>query len=158
MKVVVTVAEAATNATLASSGQHWKSLIYICRKKLARLVVERAFSDWTEQCQFSTKSVEYATFLNERLSRFSGSRLYLPFHQGLEYMTVSLAEEWAPTKKRRSGYDTKLYCLWDSISRHLGLWITSSLILLPGRLWPRMVVHVRVPSMGWIVLFKNYLY
>ena len=39
-----------------------------------------------------------------------------------------------------------------------GKWSTLSLSLLWGPLWPRVVVPVRVPSMGKIDLFKNHLY
>ena len=30
-----------------------------------------------------------------------------------------------------------------------------SLLYLPGPVWPRRVVYVRVPSLGQIALFKN---
>ena len=35
---------------------------------------------------------------------------------------------------------------------------TSSLPLLPVPLWPRMVVPIRVLSMGWIDVFEIYTY
>ena len=38
------------------------------------------------------------------------------------------------------------------------LWSTPSLPLLPGRLWPGVVVPIRVSSMDQIDPFENYLY
>ena len=35
------------------------------------------------------------------------------------------------------------------------MWSTLSLPLLPGLLWPRVIVPVRVPSMGQIELFNH---
>ena len=45
-----------------------------------------------------------------------------------------------------------------SLLEVLGVLSTSSLPLLPGYLWPGVVVSVRVPSRGQIDLFKNYSY
>ena len=42
-------------------------------------------------------------------------------------------------------------CIW-------WVWITPSLPSLPGPLWPRVVVPVRVPSMGQKDLFRNNSY
>ena len=40
-----------------------------------------------------------------------------------------------------------LWCWWSS-SGDLGVWSTLWLALLPGSLWPRVVVSVRIPSIG----------
>ena len=42
-----------------------------------------------------------------------------------------------------------------SVLKSLGVFSTPSLSLLPGPLWPRVLVPVRVSSMGRINLFKN---
>ena len=44
---------------------------------------------------------------------------------------------------------TPVWGIWE-------MWSTLSLALLPGQLWLRVVVSVRVPSVGQIDLFKNY--
>ena len=43
-----------------------------------------------------------------------------------------------------------------SILKIGGVWSKPSLPLLPGPLWPRAVVPVRVSSIGQIYLFENY--
>ena len=40
----------------------------------------------------------------------------------------------------------------------LKIWSIASLPLLPGPLWPRVVVPLRIPSMSQIDQFKDYLY
>ena len=51
-----------------------------------------------------------------------------------------------------------LNCIWwwDSISGALEKYgVTSSLLLLPGSLWPGVVVPVRVPSMSQVKCLEN---
>ena len=80
---------------------------------------------------------------------------------GLEYADCVPCRwvRWSPTpKKMRVGLkcDIKLYLMvrfeiwW--------VWNTPSLSLLPGPLWSKMVVRVRVQSMSQVDLFKNFLH
>ena len=46
----------------------------------------------------------------------------------------------------------------DSVLEIWEAWKTPPLPLLPGQLWSEMVVPVKLPSMGQINLFKDYLY
>ena len=67
--------------------------------------------------------------------------------------TVSLLR-WPPPLKKKSclGYDTKLHLMIK-----LPIWrVWSTPLLLPGPLWPTMVVPIRISSMGQIDLFKIY--
>ena len=67
----------------------------------------------------------------------------------------------APTKKKKKkagghGYTTTLHLMqsFSSGERPVIPW----LLLLPGLLWLKVVVPVRVQTMGQIDLFANYLY
>ena len=51
-----------------------------------------------------------------------------------------------------------LNCIQWLGSSSEALWRTLSLPLLPGLLWPGVIVPDREQSMGQIDLFKNYLY
>ena len=53
-------------------------------------------------------------------------------------------------------YDTKLHLVVRL--QFWAVWSTSSLLLLSGPLWLGVIIPVRIPSMGQIELFKNYLY
>ena len=61
-----------------------------------------------------------------------------------------------PPKKRCPNYDTKLHLIvslhfWRSVE----FGVPPSLLLLPGLLWFRVPVSVKVPSMDQIHLFRN---
>ena len=56
---------------------------------------------------------------------------------------------------RGPDYDTKC---WGSNSDDPRVRSTPLLILLPGQLWPGLVVPFRVLFIGQIYLFKKYLY
>ena len=65
--------------------------------------------------------------------------------------------------KSAEGYPTS--CVLGMTLSHLSgvlelcrMWSTSSLQLLPGPLWPRVVVPVRVTSIGQIELFNHSQY
>ena len=62
-----------------------------------------------------------------------------------------------PTHNRCLGYDT-IPSKDDGPVLELSETQSTSLLLLPGPLWPRVVVPVRVPSMSQIELFKTLLY
>ena len=51
------------------------------------------------------------------------------------------------------GYDSKQTDGGDQVLELWELWNTPSLELIPGPIWPRVVVSVRVQSMGQIELF-----
>ena len=76
------------------------------------------------------------------------------------------AERENPTKNYNVIIIKRASCVWHSISSGreapvleiLGVWKIPSLTLLPGPLWPGMIVAVKVPSMDQIELFENYLY
>ena len=65
-----------------------------------------------------------------------------------------------PHKKEQCpGYDAKTASDGEASFLEIwGGWSTLTLPLLPGPLWPRVVVLVRLPYMAEINLFKNYLY
>ena len=52
------------------------------------------------------------------------------------------------------GYDTKLSEGEDPAQELWGMWSTPSLPLLPGQLWPRVVVPDGLPYMGQIELLS----
>ena len=59
-------------------------------------------------------------------------------------------------KKKSPGYDTKLSDGETPVMLELwGIQITPSSPLLPGPLWPGVVLFIRVLSMGQIELFEN---
>ena len=63
-----------------------------------------------------------------------------------------------PQEKESPGYNIKLHLMvrlqfWRSEE----CWLLSSLTLIPGPLWLKVVVPVRLLSMGQTDLFKNYL-
>ena len=60
-----------------------------------------------------------------------------------------------PTPPKR-GMALNFLWWWRSSSGTRGVWITASLPLLPGPLWPGVVVRIWVPFKGQIDLFKNY--
>ena len=57
-------------------------------------------------------------------------------------------------KKKWSGFDNKNASGEVSILDLLREWNTLSLPLLPGSLWPRMIIAIRVLSMGQILVSK----
>ena len=60
-----------------------------------------------------------------------------------------------PNKRVCPGYDTKLSGSKVPVLEIWGVWITTSLPLLPDPLWSGVVVFVRVPFMGQIELFNH---
>ena len=60
-----------------------------------------------------------------------------------------------PTSKKYPKYDTKISDDEASVLELSGIESTLSLPLLPGLLWPRVVVSVRVPTRSRIDLFKH---
>ena len=62
----------------------------------------------------------------------------------------------SPPKIGCPRYDTKPSNGEAWVLKFWGMWSTSSMSLLPGLLWLRMVVPVKVSSMGQIDLFENY--
>ena len=76
----------------------------------------------------------------------------------VEYTDWISAEEWDSIAKEYPGYDTKLSDGEALVLDLRGKWNNHSLPLLPGPLWTRVVVPVRVASMGQLELFKHFLY
>ena len=76
---------------------------------------------------------------------------FLPYWLGLEYVNYIPCWEVRSSPKS-SVLGMTLNCIW--------WWGSSSggLSLLPDQLWPRVVILVRIPSIGEIDLFKEYLY
>ena len=74
--------------------------------------------------------------------------------------TTNHIVNWTPHKKLSVLSMTFNYIWWrGSSSRDLWiLWVWSASSLIPSLFWSRMIVRLRVPSMGQIDLFENYLY
>ena len=71
----------------------------------------------------------------------------------------SPVKRWKSLQKGCPGYDTKLYLMVRLLFwRFSEILNTPSLSLLPGPLWPGIVVPVWISSMGQIALFQNYWY
>ena len=78
----------------------------------------------------------------------------------VEYMDYVSAEEIRslPTSNECPEYHTKLHLMVTLVLELWAMRSTSSLPLLPGPFWPRVVVLVRVSSMGQIEQFNHLLY
>ena len=70
-------------------------------------------------------------------------------------LTVSLQRDKNPLTNSCPGCNTNASDGEAQVLELWGMWITPSLALLPGPLWLRVVVPVRVPSMDQIELFNH---
>ena len=76
-------------------------------------------------------------------------------------LTVSSEKRVRPPSQEKwcSEYSTKLHLVVRLQLCSSGeIAVTSLLLLLPGPLWPKVVILVKVLSLGQIDLFENYWY
>ena len=88
---------------------------------------------------------------------FTVLRLFSPVRLGCRIVWLHLCTRGRtslPTNKY-PGYDTKPSDDEPSVLEFWEMWNISSLTLLLGPLWPRVVAPVRVPSLGQIKLFNH---
>ena len=73
----------------------------------------------------------------------------------IEYVECILYRGVRPSQEKGCPeYDIKLH----PVLKLWGVWNTLSLPLLPGPLYPEVVIPVKVPFIGQVDLFVNYLY